>query len=82
MRIASWTGFWVAAAVGVLGTGIGGFLFLVGLKYAGAAKTAALVSTTPLFATPIAVVFLKERVTWPVAASTLATVAGVGLIVS
>ncbi len=82
MRIASRTGFWATAVVGVLGTGLGGLLLLAGLKYAGAAKTAILVSTTPLFAMPIAVIFLNERLTWPLVAATLGTVAGVVLIVN
>lgn len=65
---------------GLLGLGLGSILFLQAIQLAGVAKTAILSSTSPLFAAVLAVVFLGERVTFPLALGTLLTVAGMILV--
>lgn len=55
----------------------GGFwLSLVGVKYLDVAIANTLNSTEPLFALPLAVIFLKERVTFPVVLGSLIAICG------
>ena len=67
-------------AAGVLGTGAGSLLWVVGVQHAGAARTAILSSTAPLFALPLAAVFLHERITRRVAVGTVLSIAGIWLV--
>jgi drug/metabolite transporter (DMT)-like permease len=55
-------------------------LFLWGVSSAGAARTAVLTATSPIFAVPLSILFLGERGTWRVAAGTLCSVTGVILL--
>jgi len=68
-----------AFTFGVLGLGVGTALaialFVTSVLYAGAARAAALSSTSPLFGVPIAAILLKEPLT-------LRLICGVGLIVA
>jgi DME family drug/metabolite transporter len=48
---------------GALALGIGGFLFLYSISEIQTIKATSLSSTTPLFSTLLAIIFLKERVT-------------------
>jgi DME family drug/metabolite transporter len=67
-------------AFGGLCNGFSSGLWLIGLGEAGAAKAAALSSTAPIFAAPLAALFLRERLSAPVLAGTGLTVAGVALV--
>jgi drug/metabolite transporter (DMT)-like permease len=70
----------VLAVDGLLGAGIGSLLLIVAVQDIGAGETAVLVSLSPLFALPLAAVFLGERVTpWLVVGIVLA-VAGIILL--
>jgi len=69
------------ALAGVLGIGIGSLLFIVAVKEAGAGRTAVLVSTQPLFALPIAVLFLREKVTPKVLLGTVLCLLGIWFVV-
>ncbi|MBI4297470.1 MAG: DMT family transporter [Chloroflexi bacterium] len=71
----------VLGVVGFIAQGMGSFLFVFALATAGAAKTAILSSTSPLFALPMAVLLSKERVTSRLIAGTALTVSGIALIV-
>ena len=53
----------LGAFSGALSFGLGGFLFLVAIQYAGAGKAAVLTSCAPLFGLPLSALYLKERVT-------------------
>lgn len=53
--------FLILFLAGTVGTAGGGFLYLTSVKLAGAAKTALLSSTAPVFALPLAMIFLGER---------------------
>lgn len=71
----------LVAVSGIAGNGLSSLLFTVAIKEAGAAKTAVLSSTAPLFVLPMAVLFLAERPGLGVMAGTALTVAGVFLVV-
>ncbi len=64
----------IVAATGLLGMGLGSYLFFKAIDTIGPAKTAVLAAIAPVFGMVMAVVFLKERVTRRV-------IAGVGLCV-
>jgi DME family drug/metabolite transporter len=72
----------VVVLSGILGSGLSGFLWMYGVQEIGAARAAILSSTSPIFAAPLSVLFLKERLGRRVLAGTLLSVAGVILIVS
>lgn len=74
-------GMWALALTGVLGTGLGSLLFVVGVQEIGAARTAVLSSCAPLFALPLAALILGERITPRLAAGTALTIAGIWLVV-
>ncbi len=71
---------WVALA-GIVGLGLGSLFYIAAVEEAGAGKTAVLTSTMPLFNLPLAVLFLKERVTPRIVLGTVACVAGISLII-
>jgi drug/metabolite transporter (DMT)-like permease len=53
----------LGAFSGALSFGLGGFLFLVAIQYAGAGKAAVLTSCAPLFGLPLSALYLREGVT-------------------
>jgi drug/metabolite transporter, DME family len=67
------------ARVAVLGTltSLSSVMFVAGVKYAGVAVTSVLSSTAPMFAIPLGVVFLGERVTVRALLGCAVTVAGI-----
>ena len=70
----SW-GVLTVAGAGVLGTGVGSLLFIYAVQEVGAGKTAVLSSVSPLFALPLAAIFLGERITrWLVLGTGLAVI--------
>jgi drug/metabolite transporter (DMT)-like permease len=58
-------------------TALSSVMFVAGLKYAGVAVATVLSSTAPLFAIPLGLVFLGERVTRAALAGALVCVAGI-----
>ncbi|MHA1902622.1 MAG: DMT family transporter [Candidatus Thorarchaeota archaeon] len=66
---------------GFFGMGIGSLLYVSAVKYAGAAITSVLASTAPLWAVPVSIFFLKERITRLAGAGVFVTVAGVILVI-
>jgi drug/metabolite transporter (DMT)-like permease len=69
------------AGAGVLGIGIGSLLFVFAVQDVGAGRTAVLVSTQPLFALPLAVLFLREKVTPKVVLGTALCILGIWFVV-
>jgi DME family drug/metabolite transporter len=67
---------------GVIGTGVGSLLFLVAVQRSGAAPTAVLSSSAPLFAMPMAALLLGERITPRVAAGTVVSIVGIWLVIA
>lgn len=73
--------FAIIALAGVVGTAGGGFLYLSAVALAGAAKTAVLSSSAPVFGLLGAVVFLRERPGLRGIVGTLAAIMGIILVV-
>jgi drug/metabolite transporter (DMT)-like permease len=72
---------WMIVVVGgLVGWGLGSVLFVMAVGMLGATRAAILTSTSPLFALPLSVVLLKERVNLRVLAGTALTVVGVVLV--
>lgn len=69
------------ALAGVMGSGAGSLLYVYALKEAGAGRSALLNSLSPVFALPLAAVFLKERATGLTLAGTGLALAGVWLVI-
>ena len=72
----------VVARVALLGavTAVSSVLFVTGVKLADVAVAAVLSSTAPLFAIPLGLIFLGERLTTRAVTGTLVTVAGVAIL--
>ena len=71
----------IVAVTGLFGMAIGSLLYVWMVKLIGAALGSVIGSTSPLFAVPISVLYLKERLTALAAVGVLATVVGVMLVV-
>jgi len=69
-------------AAGVAGIAVGSLLYIVALIEAGAARSAVLSASSPLFAMPLAVLFLREPLTARVLLGTLVSVCGIVLVVA
>ncbi len=70
----------VLTASGVMGWGLGSVLFLLTVSLVGPTRGAILTSTAPLFALPLSVIFLKERVNLSMLVGTVLTVGGIILV--
>ncbi|UCH05462.1 MAG: DMT family transporter [Candidatus Thorarchaeota archaeon] len=71
----------IVAFAGLFGMAIGSLLYVWMVKLIEAAMGSVIGSTSPLFAVPISVLYLKERLTALAAVGVLATVVGVMLVV-
>ena len=80
LRALTGTSIAVVAMAGILGTGVGSVLFIYAVQDIGAAKTAFLTTSAPVFALPMGVVLLSEKLTRRELAGTLATIAGIWLV--
>jgi len=67
------------AILGVI-TSVSSVMFVAGVKHAGVAVASVLSSTAPMFAIPLAVVFLNERITLRASAGIVLTLAGIILL--
>ena len=67
-------------AAAVVGTAFGSLLFIVSLQELGAGQAAVLTSMSPLFALPLAAIFLKERLTRWLLVGTALAAAGIALL--
>ncbi len=66
---------------GLIGNTAGGLLYAFALQYSTASTTAAITAAAPLIATPLAVIFLKEKISWKLVVGTLITISGIWLII-
>lgn len=72
---------WIIVIVGgFIGWGLGSVLFLWTVALVGPTRAAILTSTAPLFALPLSLIFLKEKVTPIIAGGTVLTVVGIILV--
>lgn len=72
----------VALVAGVLGSGLSSLAYVYAVQNAGSGLAALLNSLSPVLALPLAVLWLKERVTTPMIAGTLLSLAGVWLVLA
>jgi drug/metabolite transporter (DMT)-like permease len=70
----------IVALAGVIGTGIGSVLFIYAVEDIGAARTAFITTSAPVFALPMGVVFLSETITTRMLLGTALTIAGIWLV--
>jgi len=70
----------IVAVAGLLGTGVGSVLFIYAVGNLGAAKTAFLTTSAPVFALPMGVLFLREKLNARVLLGTAVTIAGIWLV--
>jgi drug/metabolite transporter (DMT)-like permease len=61
---------------------IGSVFYIMSFKYVGAAVGSVLASTSPLFAVPMSLLFLKEHVSRIAVVGIAATIAGVFLVLT
>lgn len=79
LRLCDRTTRWRLAIVGAL-TALSSVTFVAGLKYGGVAVASVLSSTAPMFAIPLGLLFLGERLSLRAAIGSAVTVAGVVLV--
>jgi drug/metabolite transporter (DMT)-like permease len=72
----------VVAIASIFGMGLSSLLYVTTIKLVGAATTSLVCSTTPLFAIPLSVYYLKERVTKKAAIGVVGIILGIMLVVS
>ncbi|MFW9833925.1 MAG: DMT family transporter [Candidatus Thorarchaeota archaeon] len=72
----------IIAVAGFFGMGFASLLYVASIKLIGATIGAVIGSTAPLFALPISIIYLKERVTWRGIVGTIATIVGIWLVVT
>ena len=70
----------VMIAGGLVAWGLGSVLFLWSVELVGAARSAILTSTSPLFALPLSVIFLHEKINKSIVLGTVLMVLGVILV--
>ncbi len=80
LRQLEWRTLLIVAGVGVLGMGLGSLLFLKALDLIGPAKTTTLSSVSPVFGLVMAVLFLKEKVSFRIVLGAALCVSGVWLV--
>ena len=71
----------IVGLTGGLGMGLGAYLFVYAIAEAGVGKVATLTSISPLFGMAMAVVFLKEQVTWQMVVGMGLCLAGVWVVI-
>jgi drug/metabolite transporter (DMT)-like permease len=71
----------IVGAAGLLGSGVAASLFIFSVQEAGAGKAAILSSTAPLFALPLSVLLLSERLTPRIVMGTIVSILGIWLVV-
>jgi drug/metabolite transporter (DMT)-like permease len=71
----------IIAVAGFFGMGLASLLYVASIKLVGATVGAVIGSTAPLFALPVSMGYLKERVTWKGVVGTIATIVGIWFVV-
>ena len=76
----SWKGILFVILAGIIGNTAGSLLYLLAVSYLPASTTAAITASSPLIATPLSIIFLKERFSWKLVIGTVLTLGGIWLI--
>ena len=72
--------FWILLA-GIIGNTLGSLFYILALSFSEASTTAAITAASPLIATPLAVIFIKEKISLMLVIGTLLTMCGIWLII-
>ncbi len=72
----------IVGLAGLRGTGLGSILFIYAVEHTGAARTAFVTTSAPLFALPMGELFLSEKLTPRILLGTTVTVAGIWLVLA
>lgn len=67
--------------ISLLSVGLGSIFWILSVQYAGAARASLVNAMAPLIGAPLAVLVLRERLTWKIALGTCLAVLGVGLVI-
>ena len=76
----SWKPFILVSIAAVLGLFVSNILYLYALDLIGTSTPAAIAASGPIIATPLSILFLKEKVDWKIITGTLLTVGGILLV--
>ncbi|MHA1124644.1 MAG: DMT family transporter [Candidatus Heimdallarchaeota archaeon] len=76
----SWKGVLFIILAGIIGNTAGSLLYLLAVSYLPASTTAAITASSPLIATPLSIIFLKEKFSWKLIIGTVLTIGGIWLI--
>ena len=79
--VSSTTLLWLAL-LGFIQFSVGRFLHYSGIRLAGVGPASTVGGSTPLFAAIMAIIFLGEQMTYPIAVGTVAVVVGLALVMS
>ncbi|MFW9922559.1 MAG: EamA family transporter [Candidatus Thorarchaeota archaeon] len=77
----TWKGILLVLLAGIIGNTAGGLLYVFALQYADPSTTAAITASAPLVATPLSIIFLKEKISWKLILGTILTIGGIWLII-
>jgi len=78
----TWKSVALILLAGIIGNTAGGLLYVFALSFSEASTTAAISAAAPLIATPLSIVFLKEKISFRLFLGTLLTTAGIWLIIT
>ncbi|MHA1442000.1 MAG: EamA family transporter [Candidatus Heimdallarchaeota archaeon] len=76
----SWKPLLLVSIAAVLGLFVSNILYLYALDLIGTSTPAAIAASGPIIATPLSILFLKEKVDWKIILGTLLTVGGILLV--
>ncbi|MHA1124015.1 MAG: DMT family transporter [Candidatus Heimdallarchaeota archaeon] len=76
----SWKALLLVSIAAVLGLFVSNILYLYALDQIGISTPAAIAASGPIIATPLSILFLKEKVDWKIILGTLLTVGGILLV--
>ncbi|MHA1122229.1 MAG: EamA family transporter, partial [Candidatus Heimdallarchaeota archaeon] len=66
---------------GIIGNTFGSLFYLLALSFTEASTTAAITAASPLIASPLSILFLKEKTSLVLFMGTLLTISGIWLII-
>jgi drug/metabolite transporter (DMT)-like permease len=66
--------------ISIISSGLGSFLYVWSMRWAGATLAAVLGATAPVFSTPLSIIFLKEKLTRRIIIGTALIIGGVWLV--
>jgi drug/metabolite transporter, DME family len=81
LRGISWRSLCIVGGTGLLGMGLGAYLFIYAITQANPAKVVTLTSSSPLFGMLLAAIFLKEKITPQIALGMALCMAGVYAVI-